>query len=164
MIIKLLNQHQPVVSGIINMPNQPAAVSAHKNNIIKAIFDADRQIKDFIEKCESNSIIDDKTLVIITADHYPPLGNEHTELIKTNNHFQLGKLPLIFYSRQNEVFEKLNTEILCCQLDIAPTLCNILGLDTPDEYMGENLLSPDFKPRSIGILNSESLFFLFRKT
>lgn len=163
MVVKLLNQHQPVFKYIINAPNQPPSVLTNKSDIVKAIYNADKEIKDFITRCEMNSIIDEKTLVIITADHYPPLGYGHTELIKSESNFQLGKLPLIFYSKQKDIFKNLNSNLLCCQLDIAPTLCYLLGLEIPCEHMGQNLLSPDFYPRSIGILNNQSIFFQSEK-
>ena len=50
-------------------------------------------------------------------------------------------------------------EELCCQLDIAPTLCELLGFEIPKEYMGQSLLSENFKSRSIGILNNEKVFY-----
>ena len=75
---------------------------------VKAIYDADKLLKDFIYKCEASCIIDENTLIVVTADHYPPLGYGHTELVKSDNHFQLGKLPLIFYSKQKEVFYNLD--------------------------------------------------------
>ena len=53
--------------------------------------------------------------------------------------------------------------MLCCQLDIAPTLCELLGFDIPKEYMGQSLLSENFIPRSIGILNNERVFFQSEK-
>ncbi len=159
MIIKLLNQHQPVSESIVNAPDQPESVKSHPSKIVKAIYDADKQIKNFINRCESSSLIDDKTLIIITADHYPPLGYEHTELVKSDNHFQLGKLPLIFYSKQKNMFKDLNPQAQSCQLDIAPTLCYLLGLEIPQEQIGQNLLSSNYIPRSIGILNRETLFF-----
>ena len=159
MVIKLLNQHQPVFGEIRNASELPEEIVSHSNDIVKAIYDADKLLKEFIEECEKNNIVDDKTLILITADHYPPLGYGHTELIKPDYHFQLGRLPLIFYSKKKDVFEGLNTTRLCCQLDIAPTLCELLGFDIPKEYMGQSLLSDNFKPRSIGILNNEKLFF-----
>lgn len=159
MVIKLLNQHQPIFQYIINAPNQPQSVLSHNSDIVKAIYNADKEIKEFITRLETNSIVDEKTLVIITADHYPPLGYGHTKLIKSESNFQLGKLPLIFYSKQNDIFKNLKSDTLSCQLDISPTLCYLLGLEIPGEHMGQNLLSPDFKPRSIGILNNERLFF-----
>ena len=62
-----------------------------------------------------------------------------------------------------DIFKNLNSDLLCCQLDIAPTLCYLLGLEIPCEHMGQNLLSPDFYPRTIGILNNESIFFQSEK-
>ena len=163
MVIKLLNQHQPVFSEIYRNLDLPDNVKKHPNDIVRAIYDADKLIKSFIEGCEKNHIINDRTLVIITADHYPPLGYGHTELIKSDYHFQLGKLPLIVYTKQKEVFKNLDKDMLCCQLDIAPTLCELLGFDIPKEYMGQSLLSENFIPRSIGILNNERVFFQSEK-
>lgn len=159
MVIKLLNQHQPAFYDIVNAKDVPEEVSIHSSDIVKIIYDADKQLKLFIESCINNKIIDDKTLVVITADHYPPLGYGHTELIKSEYIFQLGKLPLIFFSKNKEAFKDINEDVLCCQLDIAPTLCELLGFETPKEYMGQSLLSENFKPRSIGILNNERVFF-----
>ncbi|MBQ3643351.1 MAG: sulfatase-like hydrolase/transferase [Candidatus Riflebacteria bacterium] len=159
MVIKLLNQHQPIFSEIQNASGLPESVRNHPNNIVKAIYDADKLLKEFIESCEKANIIDDKTLVIITADHYPPLGYGHTELIKSDYHFQLGRLPLIFYTKQKEIFKNLKEDELCCQLDIAPTLCELLNFEIPKEYMGQSLLSESFKPRSIGILNNGKVFY-----
>ncbi len=163
MVIKLLNQHQPVSSRIFDALVFPKTVYYSQNEIIKAVYDADKRLKDFIENCEKNNIIDDKTLILITSDHYPPLGYGHTDLIKSDSDFQLGKLPLIFYSKNKEAFKDINEDVLCCQLDIAPTLCELLGFDIPKEYMGQSLLSENFKPRSIGILNNETVFFQSEK-
>ena len=163
MVVKLLNQHQPAFPDLVNAKNMPESVTNHPSDIIKIVYDADKQLKSFIERCEKNNIIDDKTLVVITSDHYPPLGYGHTELIKSDYHFQLGKLPLIFYTKNKEVFKNLDKNMLCCQLDIAPTLCELLGFDIPKEYMGQSLLSENFKPRSIGILNNERIFFQSEK-
>ena len=163
MVIKLLNQHQPAFSELGKVSGLPDIVSKHNNEIVKIIYDADKHLKGFIERCEKANIIDDKTLVVITSDHYPPLGYGHTELIKSDYHFQLGKLPLIFYTKQKNIFKDLNKDMLCCQLDIAPTLCELLGFNVPNEYMGQSLLSENFKPRSIGILNNERIFFQSEK-
>lgn len=163
MVIKLLNQHQPAFPELVNALGLPDTVSNHKNEIVKIIYDANKHLKEFIERCEQNNVIDDKTLVLITSDHYPPLGYGHTELIKSDYHFQLGKLPLIFYSKNKEAFKYINEDVLCCQLDIAPTLCELLGFDIPKEYLGQSLLSENFKPRSIGILNNETVFFQSEK-
>ena len=163
MVIKLLNQHQPAFFSIVKAKNMPETVANHSSNIIKIVYDADKQLNSFIERCEKSNIIDDRTLVIITSDHYPPLGYGHTDIIKSDYHFQLGKLPLIFYSKNKEAFKGLKQDLLCCQLDIAPTLCELLGFDIPKEYMGQSLLSENFKPRSIGILNNETVFFQSEK-
>ena len=159
MVIKLLNQHQPIFSVICNASGLPESVNNHPSKIVKAIYDADKLLKEFIERCEKDNLIDDKTLVVITADHYPPLGYGHTELIKSDFYFQLGRLPLIFYTKQKEIFKNIREDELCCQLDIAPTLCELLGLGIPNEYMGQSLLSESFKSRSIGILNSEIVYY-----
>ena len=163
MVIKLLNQHQPAFQDIVNAKDMAKSVSNHSSDIVTIVYDADKQLKAFVDRCEKSNIVDDNTLIIITADHYPPLGYGHTELIKSDYHLQLGKLPLIFYTKRKEPFKDLNKDILCCQLDIAPTLCELLGFDIPKEYMGQSLLSDNYKPRSIGVLNNEKIFYISEK-
>ncbi len=160
MIIDLLNQHQPISYSITEAKNLPSEVKNHKNDIVKAIYDADRLIKQFVNICEENNILDERTLLMITADHYPPLGYGHKELIKDKqSHFQLGKLPLIFVTSRKDIFKNLKSNTLCCQLDLAPTLCELLGLESSDEYIGQSLLSSKFEERSIGLLNNQKLYY-----
>ncbi len=159
MLVNLLNQHQPISEAIVKAPGQPESVKKHPNDIVKAIFNTDQLLKEFITTCDSEGIIDERTLIVITSDHYPPLGYGHTELINSNPAIQLGKLPLIFLTKQKQVFTDLDTNKLCCQLDVAPTLCQLLGLPIPDQYMGHSLLDKSFKGRNIGILNNETIFF-----
>ena len=158
-LINLLNQHQPISDAIVKAPGQPESVKKHPNDLVKAIFNTDQLLKEFITTCESEGIIDERTLIVITSDHYPPLGYGHTELINTNPAIQLGKLPLIFFTKQKQAFADLETNKLCCQLDIAPTICQILGMPIPEQYMGHSLLDKNFKGRNIGILNNETVFF-----
>ena len=53
----------------------------------------------------------------------------------------------------------LKSNTLCCQLDLAPTLCELLGLESSDEYIGQSLLSSKFEERSIGLLNNQKLYY-----
>ena len=158
MVIKLLDQHQPISEAVTKAPLKPPPVQKHPNDIVKAVFEADKLLKEFLTICESEGIFDDRTLIIVTADHYPPLGYGHTELIPGSD-FQLGKLPFIFVTKQKEVFSSLQTDKLCCQLDIAPTICQLLGMSIPEQHMGHSLLDRNFKGRSVGILNNETVFF-----
>lgn len=159
MVIKLLDQHQPIFNEVLKASGKPESVEKHHSDIVKAVYETDKLLKEFLTICESEGIFDDRTLIIVTADHYPPLGYGHTELIKSETNFQLGKLPLIFVTKQKQAFSSLQTDKLCCQLDIAPTICELLGTPIPEQYMGHSLLDNSFAGRSIGILNNETLFF-----
>lgn len=157
-ILKLLNQHQPISKSVINMVDMPLSVKDDTSDIVKAIYEANRQLEIFISTMKSENLLDDETLIIVTADHYPPLGYGHTEITDEQSHFQLGKLPLIFVANNKDYFSTLDQQQICCQLDLAPTICSLIGQPTPPEHMGRNLLEKASN-RSIGILNNKTIFF-----
>lgn len=156
MVLKLLNQHQPIFDLVSEKQNQPASVSSHRNEIVKAIYDADCLIKQFLSIAKADNLFDDDTLFILTADHYPPLGYGHTELVTEEFCSQLGKLPLVFISNRNQFFSGMDSKTISCQLDIAPTLCYLKGLKQPGEYLGQNLLQTH-RGMSLGVLNGKTL-------
>ena len=156
--IKLLNQHQPISSAISDSEILPESIKSLNNSIISSIYDANYYIQHFIEKLEQEKLLDDETLVIITSDHYPPLGYGHTNLVNSNEHLQLGKLPLIFISTNLTPLANISSKKKYCQIDIAPTICDLIGYPKSKEHQGNSMLQADFPSRSIGILNQNSVF------
>ncbi|GAB4275438.1 MAG: hypothetical protein Kow0029_16580 [Candidatus Rifleibacteriota bacterium] len=155
--IKTIDQHQPPHYCGIPVEKLPDEIAKHENPIIKTLYWANNQLEEFIRKCEDENLFDDKTLVIITSDHYPFAGFGHAELVTEVEYSQLGRIPLIFYTHNTKPFIKLDSQIKSCQLDIAPTLCYLFGVKQPERYLGQNLLANPI-PRKIGFFNDE-LFY-----
>lgn len=98
-------------------------------------------------------------MIVITADHYPPLGYGHAELVKSEYSSQLGKLPLIFVTTNSKSLEKIDKSKKYCQIDLAPTICNLIDYPVPEEYQGNSMFNPDFPSRAIGVLNKGSVYY-----
>lgn len=86
----------------------------------------------------------DKTLIIMTADHYPyNLGLEKLgELAGEQLDSQFGKYKsrLIFWT--SSMTETVYSNVPCCTLDILPTVSNLLGLEYDSRLlMGTDILS-----------------------
>ena len=84
--------------------------------------------------------IADKTLIAISADHYP-YGLEDNEIDDLAGHvveknFELYKSPFILYTKG---MEPVTIDKPCSSLDIIPTLSNLLGL----EYDSRLLMGKD---------------------
>jgi hypothetical protein len=102
----------------------------------------DRAMEHLLEKLEDAGIAD-KTLIAISADHYP-YGLEDEEIDELAGHnveknFELYKSPFILYTKgmEPEIIEKPSSS-----LDIIPTLSNLLGLEYDSRLlMGRDIFS-----------------------
>lgn len=102
----------------------------------------DRAMEHLLEKLEEAGIAD-KTLIAISADHYP-YGLEDEEIDELAGHkveknFELYKSPFILYTKDMdpEIIDKPSSS-----LDIIPTLSNLLGLEYDSRLlMGRDIFS-----------------------
>lgn len=152
-LTKLIDLHQPPYYCGIKNENLPESVAKHPSPIVKSLYWADYLLKDFISRLQAEKLLDDKTLVIITADHYPPLGYEHKDIVNKDAMFVLGRIPLIFVANNLSALNNLNPDKICCQLDLAPTICDLSGLNPSDQLLGQSLLNSSVPARRIGYYN-----------
>lgn len=102
----------------------------------------DRAMKYLLEQLEQAGIAD-KTLIAISADHYP-YGLEDQEIDDLAGHvveknFELYKSTFILYTKG---MEPVTIEKPCSSLDIIPTLSNILALEYDSRLlMGRDIFS-----------------------
>lgn len=102
----------------------------------------DKALQYLLEQLEDVGIAD-KTLIVLSADHYP-YGLEYKTIDELVGHqvernFELYKSNLIMYSdgMEPEVIDKP-----CSSLDIIPTLSNLLGLEYDSRLlMGSDIFS-----------------------
>lgn len=102
----------------------------------------DRAMEYLLEQLEQAGIAD-KTLIAISADHYP-YGLEDHEIDDLAGHvveknFELYKSPFILYVKG---MEPVTIDKPCSSLDIIPTLSNLLGLEYDSRLlMGRDIFS-----------------------
>lgn len=105
---------------------------------LQSLHNTDREIGKFIRALmDDPDFYDDKTLIIITADHTATFGENY--LKRTD--FTPDRIPLIFICRNQKLFAKLNPEKFASSIDLTPTLAGMIGATAPESFMGRDLFS-----------------------
>ncbi len=152
-LASLIDQHQPPHYCGIERDRLPKAVADHPSPIIPSIYWANHLLRNFITSLELEGLLDERTLIVVTSDHYPLAGYGHKELVQASSYDTLGKIPLIFISKNHAPFAAFDKTKLSCQLDLAPTLCHLAGIEIPESFLGHNLLNPASPDRTMGFFN-----------
>jgi len=105
--------------------------------------------------------MDDRTLFIITSDHNPHSGGEYLELVQNPADKQvIAPIPLIFVAKNLQPLEDLRTEEYASQIDLAPTLLCLLGIEPPKRFLGRNLLQRyDAPPCALGFFGDKAYYY-----
>lgn len=161
MVCKTLDMHQPYPYSGIAWENTPdPLVRDNPNFTVRGMYWVDRTLKYFFEEAEKRGLMDERTLYIITADHNPHSGGEYTKLVKKeNDKLSIAPLPLIFVSKNIKPLQKLKTEEYASQIDLAPTLLYLLGLEVPEKFMGRNLLQDTKMPYALGYFGGKAFYW-----
>lgn len=161
MVCKTLDMHQPYPYTGIAWENTPdPLVRDNPNFTVRGMYWVDRTLKYFFEEAEKRGLMDDRTLFIITADHNPHSGGEYTKIVtKENDKLSIAPLPLIFIGKNLTTLKELRTEEYASQIDLAPTLLHLLGLEVPEKFMGRNLLQPTRKPYALGYFGGKAFYW-----
>ncbi len=123
-------------------------------NYIATAMEVDKSLKLLLDKLEEAGKLD-KTLIVATGDHIPYFdvatleelagkkfgSSDDLEALKESNiDFDVYKNSLILWSASME--KPVDVDKVCCQVDILPTVSNLLGL-TYDSRMlaGSDILS-----------------------
>lgn len=93
----------------------------------------DRQVGALLQYLTENEMLD-QSLIVMTADH----GMESRRLVRSGHkatlfHDEFIKIPMLFYSPQLGPATVTN---LCSHIDLAPTVLDILGMDSNDDIQG----------------------------
>ncbi|GKX27960.1 acetylglucosamine-6-sulfatase [Vallitalea longa] len=129
-----------------NMTFEEKGIAAYEKYIkdyLRTVASIDDSVGRILEELENEGIIDD-TIVIYTSDQGMFLG-EHDYQDKRWSYEESLKAPfLIRYPKL--IKEKTNSKRLVANIDIAPTLLDIAGIDIPEEMQGisvKNMLAND---------------------
>jgi arylsulfatase A-like enzyme len=117
-------------------PPEPFATTFQEDPYAGEIAYADKCIGDVVAKLKSLGMYD-STLIVVTGDHGEMLG-EHGEATHMYFIYQSAlKIPLVFKPPGSRTGQQI--EDLASIIDIVPTVCALLGIDTPAGIEGKNL-------------------------
>jgi len=106
-----------------------ADVEQIRNLYYGGVSEADAQIGKLLDALGKRGILDD-TLVIVTADHGESLGEqdlwEHDHMVQTNL-----RIPLVL-RWPNHLPARKRVAGLVDEIDILPTVCDLLGISAPE--------------------------------
>lgn len=160
MVTKTLDMHQPYPYTGISWNESPEAVRNQPYATIRGMYWVDRTLQHFFAEAEKRGLMDDKTLFIITSDHNPHSGGEYTKIVTNpEDKKSIAPIPLIFVSKNLAPLDSLRTGQYASQIDLAPTLLYLLGIEVPEAFMGRNLLDYTNIPYALGYFGGKAYYW-----
>ncbi len=105
-----------------------------------------QDVKRFVTSLHQKGLLDENTLVLVTADH-PSYSNTPTNALFKPFRPEFDNLPFVIIT-QTPIKKPLTDNPLASQLDIAPTVLDLLNIPQPKAFFGHSLFDRDAK-RSI---------------
>ena len=134
----------------LEYPQPPKIKNIEEKKVRLWLTSVDRMdfdIAAFLDNLEKEGLFDESTLIVIASDHSCPLNNVSSK-IPGHPKNNLARIPLIFLSKnplpETDFAEKAS------QLDIAPTIFHLLGIEKPLGWWGRSLFSQENPPFSAG--------------
>lgn len=160
LVTKTLDMHQPYPYTGYRWEEMPEGVRDNPNATVRGVYWVDKTIEYFFTEAEKRGLMDERTLFIITSDHNPHSGGEYTKLVeKANDKLSIAPIPLIFVSKNLVPLDAMRTNEYASQIDLAPTLLYLLGLDVPAKFMGRNLLQEARNPFALGYFGGKAFYW-----
>ena len=160
LVTKTLDMHQPYPYTGYRWEEMPEGVRDNPNVTVRGVYWVDKTIEHFFKEVEKRGLLDERTLFLITSDHNPHSGGEYTKLVeKANDKLSIAPIPLLFISKNLAPLDELRTNEYASQIDLAPTLLYLMGLDIPEKFMGRNLLQPTRMPFALGYFGGKAFYW-----
>ena len=160
LVTKTLDMHQPYPYTGYRWEEMPEGVRDNPNVTVRGVYWVDKTIEHFFKEAEKRGLMDERTLFLITSDHNPHSGGEYTKLVeKANDKLSIAPIPLIFISKNLVPLDELRTNEYASQIDLAPTLLYLMGLEVPEKFMGRNLLQPTSNPFALGYFGGKAFYW-----
>lgn len=152
-LVKTIDMHQPPSYCGIPLDKMPAEVASHPNQVVRSVYWTNNCLRQFFKAVEGAGLLDEETLIVVTADHYPMPNYGHSDLVR-GEYYLFNRLPLILASGRKEPLPGFDAERLACQLDVAPTICRLTGTQPAVSFMGYSLIDKVAMPRALGFYNN----------
>ena len=160
LVTKTLDMHQPYPYTGYRWEEMPEGVRDNPNVTVRGVYWVDKTLEHFFTEAEKRGLMDERTLFLITSDHNPHSGGEYTKLVeKANDKLSIAPIPLIFISKNLLPLDELRTNEYASQIDLAPTLLYLMGLEIPEKFMGRNLLQPARVPFALGYFGGKAFYW-----
>ncbi|WP_378954344.1 LTA synthase family protein [Pelosinus sp. sgz500959] len=161
-VTKTIDSHQPFPYCGLSEKDIPENINKqYKNVYLKGIYWENITLQKFFHDLEERNLMDDKTLIIVTSDHnpHPSQNDNYKRLGQGDLSLSLAPIPLIFISKNLQPFDNFNSAGFASQIDFAPTLLGILGIPSPPEFSGRNMLTiPEDRSYAIGCVG-ETIYY-----
>jgi len=139
--IMTLSNHWPFSHPYTVEPDTlPETSDVQYRNYVRGTYYTDWAMGNFIKKMHTKTYFDN-TIFIITSDHgiwfYPPEKKLKT-IEKQEGYF---RMPMLFYAPA--LLEPAISDIVCSQVDVAPTLLDMLGIVISNSFVGQSMIDPN---------------------
>lgn len=137
-VLATISSHRPylVNSSIVNLP-YPNAKNV-REQYLNSIRLADYSVEVFFEKLKLRRYLKN-SIVIIVGDHSIPMG-EHGNYLNANGAYEENfKTPLFIY--WNKLIPRLIDDVAWSQIDVAPTILDLLNLSVKNHFFGQSIFS-----------------------
>jgi len=118
-----------------NMPKSEKEKSIQER-VIYTMNYADRQLARFVHSIQNEPWFEN-TYLIVTADHGFPLGENGNSAMGGGVYYSSTHIPFVIAAKN--IPQKTDT-VSASQIDIAPTILELAGIETPNPFMGHSLL------------------------
>lgn len=115
---------------------------------LNSIYYSDQSLAWFIKKARKKSWFD-KTLFIITSDNGQNIFHEEEGITQIMRLMKTHRVPLLFYSPGYARFFKGKSDTLASQVDIAPTILDMLDITVANPFVGKSLFDSSPEKRYV---------------
>ena len=121
----------------ISSDNKEIETLYKKPNMARAFARHNEDLGTFLQNLKNENLLDEDSLLIITADH-PFFANMEGQNFTKNALSVIDEVPIIFISKK-PILESISDDIFKSQQDIAPTILGLAGLNIPRGMFGRSI-------------------------
>lgn len=151
-ILCSINTHPPFYSDL----DPPPGIG--DTPLTRAFYTTDQALETFVSNLEAEGMLDERTLLIVAADHQITHGGEMAASHLPEKRFGNRHIPLVFVSRDLAPLNAIDRHALASAVDLAPTLGDLLALPEQPTYYGKSLFIQD-KRYELGMTRGGLFFF-----
>jgi lipoteichoic acid synthase len=132
---------------------------ADLNRYLNALQNSDAILGNLLDELNRRGL-SESTLVVVVGDHGEAFGKHDVYGHATGLYEENLRVPLLFINPL--LFKGQKKSIVGGQVDIAPTIMDVLGLPAPPDWQGMSLLHPDHINRAYFLNPYSSYLFGYR--